>query len=105
LATSTGDIQGQIDAANNLKTLNDQIDGAQKSVAENMVILSEARRDLYKAFANNFVSQIPAGTLVPQTSTAYNGGKTINVTNNFTEAPADPHTWSAGVNWELQAIV
>lgn len=104
-AKASGDIPGQIEAAGNLKGLNDQINEAQQTVAAQMVLLSEARRDLYKAFSNNFISQVPAGTLAPQPSSVYNGGTTVNVTNNFQEPPADPHTWSAGVSWELQAAV
>jgi hypothetical protein len=104
-AQSSGDIPGQIEAAQNLKGLNDEIKGAEQSVAAQMVLLSEARRDLYKAFSSNLISQVPTGTLAPGGSTTYNGGTTVNVTNNFQEQPADPHTWSAGVAWELQAAV
>jgi hypothetical protein len=104
-AQDSGDIPAQIEAAQNLSSLNSQIKDAEKSVMEQMVVLSEARRDLYKAFSNNLITQVPAGTLAPQTSTTYNGGTTVHVTNNFQEPPADPHTWSAGVAWELQAAV
>ena len=31
--------------------------------------------------------------------------KTVNVTNNYAVPPEDPHTWSAGVNFELGAMV
>lgn len=29
------------------------------------------------------------------------GGKTVNITNNYQEQPADPHTWSKNLAWEV----
>jgi hypothetical protein len=102
-AKASGDIPAQIEAAGNVKSLNDEIKQAEQTVAQQMVSYSQARADLYKAFANNAISLLPTGMQVPQTSTNY--ARTVNVVNNFQQPPDDPHTWSAGVNWELQAAV
>ena len=102
-AISTGDIQGQIEAAGNVKSLNDEIKSAEQTVAQQMVAYSQARADLYKAFASNAITLLPGGQAWPQASNNY--ARTVNVTNNFQQPPEDPHTWSAGVNWELQAAV
>lgn len=32
------------------------------------------------------------------------GGKTVNITNNYQEPPADPHTWSKQVEWEASVL-
>lgn len=29
------------------------------------------------------------------------GGRTVNITNNYQEPPADPHTWSKNLAWEM----
>lgn len=101
-AKKTGDLQGQIDAAGNLKSLNDEIKAASDNIAVQMVLLSQARQDLFKSFGSNFLPTMfqgaPAGTIA-------NGGTTINLTVNGASLGPDPHTWSQNVAWELQAAV
>jgi hypothetical protein len=56
----------------------------------------------------------PGGTLPPEPPTtrsggamggaptgAAPGGKVVNITNNYQEQPADPHTWSKNLAWEV----
>jgi hypothetical protein len=56
----------------------------------------------------------PGGTLPPEPPTTRSGGamggaptgaapagKTVNITNNYQEQPADPHTWSKNLAWEV----
>lgn len=100
VAKNAGDTQGIIEAAGNLKSLNDEIEGATKSVAEQMVLFSSARADLFKQFGSNYMPSFPTPTAYPAASST-----TVNVTNHFTEPPSDPLTWSKGVAWELQATV
>ena len=103
-ATSQGDLAGQIEAAGNLKSLNDEIKAAEQSIATQMVLLADARRNLYKEFGSNFINTgPPVGTLVPQATGS--GYTYIDLTVNGAALGPDPHTWSHNVAWELQAAV
>jgi hypothetical protein len=100
-AKQEGDLQGQIDAAGNLKSLNDQIKEAEQSIATQMVLLSSQRQDLFKNFGSNFIPATDIGAAVGQGAS----GTTVNLTVNGAEIGPDPFTWSHNVAWELQAAV
>lgn len=107
-AKQEDDIQGQIEAAGNISTLNGQIKDAQENIATQMVLLSEARRDLYKNFGSNFIPTMIQGAQAYMPSQVYPtnaGGTTVNLTVNGATLATDPHTWSQGVAWEIQAAV
>lgn len=38
-------------------------------------------------------------------STGPGGSKEVNIVNNYAAPPPDPHTWSAGIAWELKTAV
>lgn len=92
-----------------------QVEGAQKAVAtqknEEALAYSSARLDLFKNYGSNYapiVSPPGFGTALGRvggTQVAQPASKVVNVTNNFTRPPHDPHTWSAGLQWELGALV
>lgn len=50
-------------------------------------------------------ASIVSGSAGASAPVAAAGPATVNVTNNFTAPPADPHTWSKGVAFELGNIV
>jgi hypothetical protein len=106
-AKKNNDLSGQIEAAGNIKGLNDQIKDAQSNIATQMVLLSEARRDLYKNFGSNFIPTLIQGVQSYTPSQQYPGvgGTTVNLTVNGATLATDPHTWSQGVAWEIQAAV
>jgi hypothetical protein len=44
---------------------------------------------------------IAPGGVEPRSAGAASRGKVVNVTNNYQEPPADPHTWSKQLEWEV----
>jgi hypothetical protein len=100
-AKTQGNLAGQIEAAGNLKSLNDEIKAAEQNIATQMVLLADARRNLYRDFGSNF---IPVGPAVGAAHPAA-GGTVVNLTVNGAELGPDAHTWSHNVAWELQAAV
>lgn len=94
--------------------LKQSIETAQKGVAsqgfQESQAFSQARLQLYKDFGSNFApifrSLTPAAVgssaavQQPEQKTVH-----LNVTNHFSHPPDDPHIWSNGIAWELQAAV
>jgi DNA-binding phage protein len=80
-------------------------------------MLSSARADLYSAFGSNYSPVfagaqraadmgLGGGAFGPNASSDSAGGSTSVIINNtFPTPPADPHTWSQGVGWELQTVI
>jgi hypothetical protein len=44
---------------------------------------------------------IAPGGIEQRSAGAASRGKVVNVTNNYQEPPADPHTWSKQLEWEV----
>lgn len=115
-----------IEAYNQITSAKSAIAGLQESgagsggsLADQTVALGSARADLYKNFGSNFALAGTMGMLntsgagafglnpaamSPQVGATPNSGG-INITNNYAAPPPDPHTWSQGISWELQAAV
>lgn len=89
------------------------------SAYQNSMGSSSARQDLFTNFANNF-----GGAAFSTTPSGFGGGAfganasssgagpaggarptVVNVVNNFAAPPPDPHTFSQGLGFELQAAV
>jgi hypothetical protein len=91
---------------------------ASSNAYNDMINFSDARSELYKNFGSNFA---PIWTQTPPSapSSSFIGGAgqnavgsqpagnvvNMNVENHFSHPPADPHSWSNGVAWELQAAI
>lgn len=91
---------------------------AASNAYNDMINFSDARSELYKNFGSNFSpvwSQSPAsmpGSLTGGAGTnavgqmpAAGNVVNMNVENHFSHPPADAHSWSNGVAWELQAAL
>jgi SLT domain-containing protein len=103
--------------------LKSQIEGDERSQGQanlaDVVAFSSAREELFKNFGSNFAPvwaqpapAVPAtlgvggaGTNPVAQQPAAGKTVTINNTNHFSQPPANPHHWSAGVAWELQAAI
>jgi hypothetical protein len=84
--------------------------------SQEWVDFQASRANAFSSFGSNFVS---AGSAVNGAGTTagyrYFGagaknalaasGSTISITNNFQQGPADAHTWSRGIHYELGALV
>lgn len=84
--------------------------------AAQSMALSAARADLYKSMGSNYApvwaQSAPSGPRAGSGLGAFGmasagGGNTVNlqVNNTFPTPPPDPHTWSQGIGWELQAAI
>jgi hypothetical protein len=85
--------------------------------AEQIANFASASRDLASAFGSNFSGAAgfgtPGGFAGPSLAaplggvggpSAFSGPSQITINNTFPTPPPDPHTWSKGVAWELQAV-
>jgi hypothetical protein len=89
---------------------------AQQNLASDQTNYTSARADLYSQMGSNF-APIWAQTGPPpvggfggmggagQNNAAQPNTTQVSVVNNFEQPPPDPHTWSNGLSWELQAAV
>lgn len=111
ISSALGGIKSAQEAIGGLATSPEQMALQQQS-------LSGARTELMNQFGSNF--SMAAGLGAPTrfgvggfgTNSVFSGGggaaggaggTVVNVVNNFATAPTDPHTWSRGISWELQA--
>jgi hypothetical protein len=124
--TTANDIEGYniiAGAAGAIRGLNDELkelanptsgSGTAATVAAQMFTLSQARRELFDTFGRNF--QSASGFMGPRPMTfgqgayggnaaAMGGGGGITINNSFPTPPADPHTWSKGIAYELRSIM
>lgn len=109
-------------AAGAIRSLTDELTslpGSAAMAAQQMATLSTARGELFRRFGSNFAPAASFGRagsfMAPRVGAgAYGfnpaagpvgGGTTVTVNNTFPTPPPDPHTWSRGVAWELQAAV
>lgn len=68
--------------------------GGATGILNEMAALSTARSDLYRQYGGNAAPMGDGGA-----------GKVVNVTNNYQTQPVDPHTWTAQLQWELEAVI
>lgn len=101
-------------------TINQGAQQAQQNKVNDVINFSTAREALYTQFGSNY-SPVGIGTTTPAPgyalqpapapgaygpNTAAPGTtQTVTVNNTFPTPPPDPHTWSQGVAWELQAAL
>jgi hypothetical protein len=112
-----------VSARDTYQGISDTISGATQQAQQNQVNdvinFSKAREDLYTQFGSNYapvgtqLSPAPGYALAPAPAPGAYGPntagpgttQTVTINNTFPEPPPDPHTWSQGVSWELQAAL
>lgn len=89
-AKAIGDYASIIEEAGQVKQLRDQLEGINSTIAQQIGDFNAARLNLFRTMGSNNAAPGLAQ-------------KIVNVTNNYQSMPEDPHTWSKGVAFELQA--
>lgn len=104
-------------AASAIQGLNNDLGGLTSAasavgaaVTSQSTLLSSARSDLFKNFGSNFALASVLGATgaaggAAVGPNAVNQGTQVTVNNTFANVPPDPHTWSKGVQFELQAAL
>lgn len=107
-------------ASGAISSLQGTLAGNASEAASNIKTYSTARQEIASSFGSNF-SSLSSGTIAAAAMRAPTGlgtggyganaagvagGPTIvNVNNSFKTQPSDPHIWSQGVKFELQAAM
>lgn len=119
-AVVTDAANAYVQARDTYQGINDTINSAAQQTAQNLASdqtnYTSARADLFSQMGSNF-APIWAQTGAPEIG-GFNGSggagqqnaaqpntTQVSVVNNFEQPPPDPHTWSNGLSWELQAAV
>lgn len=118
-AQATGaPIETVTDLANSLVSARGTFQGLQSQIEEGTKAaastayqesnaFSDARLELYKNYGSNFApiwTQPPVGNSV-QTTPIEQTTTHVQVTNNYSHPPLDPHSWSSSLQFELGALV
>lgn len=105
--------------------LEDQFKTAATQTGPSQVAMSDtAKAAIFQAYASNVAPPItsaaagggaaaaealgapnPASMASATPAGGGSGDTTVHMTNHFAVGPSDPHSWSQGVNWELQAAM
>lgn len=123
-APTIKDLAGQVTSSRSVyQGLLAQIETGEKGALSQSIAdttnFSLARQELFKNYGSNFAptwaqaapaapaAHPVAGAAGTNPATQQPPGKTvtINNTNHFSTPPPDPHHWSSGVAWELQAAI